>query len=122
MRLMLCTRKTDVENLIHRISQMQNAPYIAGFYEPSELFQLSAPFPCDALWIAIDGAAGMEAVIAARERDPHIPLLWMSEDKMFGMIAHSLQVSGFLTRSCTDEEFTAALEALRGGGEVCLCT
>lgn len=67
-------------------------------------------FRYDVCVIAMAGAAGMEAAVAARERDAHLPILWISDDDHFGLAAYDLQAAMFLNLDCSDGELAEAMD------------
>ena len=67
----------------------------------------------DALWVATDGAKGMEIVIYLKETNPHIPVIWESEDEMFSLVAYNLKVSSFLLKNAGYQELTKAIDRIK---------
>lgn len=67
----------------------------------------------DGVFIAFDGAKGMEAVVQARERLNKLAVVWISDDAQFGLTAFSLQVAAFLVKGCKQEQLAKALERIK---------
>ncbi len=67
----------------------------------------------DGVFIAFDGAKGMEAVVQARERSEKLAVVWISDDTQFGLTAFSLRVAAFLMKGCRQEQFAKALERIQ---------
>lgn len=58
--------------------------------------------------VTIDGAEGMEAVIASRENVPQAKVIWFSDDKAFGPQSYRLDCSYFGVKPITDEMLNRA--------------
>ena len=52
--------------------------------------------------ITMDGAGGMEGVIAARELHPEAKILWFSNDKAFGPQSYRLNCTYFAVKPITE--------------------
>ena len=65
--------------------------------------------------VAMQGALGLEAATAMRERAPGLPLLWLSDDERFGPAAFDLRTAMFLPLNCGGGELG---EALRRAGDL----
>ena len=78
------------------------------FYRPEDVRTVSR-FRYEACVVAIAGAVGLEAAIAARERDADVPLLWLSDDDQFGLEAFRLRAVWLLGLDCSDGELKEAM-------------
>lgn len=78
------------------------------FYHPEDV-RSAVHFHYHACVVVMVGAVGMEAVVAARERDIGLPILWISDDDDFSLAAYDLQVTMFLNLSCSDKELADAM-------------
>lgn len=84
------------------------------FYHPEDV-RGAVHFHYNACVVVMSGAVGLESVVAARERDTGLPILWISDDEHFGLAAYDLQVTMFLKLGCSDKELADAM--LRFGGQ-----
>ena len=78
------------------------------FYRPEDVRDVPR-FHYEACVVAIAGAVGLEAAIAARERDADVPLLWFSDDDQFGLEAFRLRAVWLLGLDCSDGELKEAM-------------
>ena len=79
------------------------------FYHPEDV-RVASRFRYGACVVAIAGAVGLEAAIAARERDTDVPLLWLSDDDQFGLEAFRLRAVMLLSLDCSDQELEEAMQ------------
>ena len=63
----------------------------------------------DLIIISINGADGMEGVIAARKLQPKAKLIWLSEDKAFGPRSYRLNCTYFAVKPITKELLKQAI-------------
>lgn len=63
----------------------------------------------DCVIVMMDGADGMEGVIAARHADEHIPVLWFSDDKGFGVQSYRLGCAYFHQKPVEPKILSAAV-------------
>ncbi len=73
-------------------------------------FLRQAVEPWDALLIALPGAEGMETVITARRQNERVPLVWISDDEVFGVQSYRLHASMFLCLPVSEEDVAHALK------------
>ena len=64
----------------------------------------------DAVVVAMGGALGMEIAIGARDQSARLPLIWVSDQKEFGMQSYRLHVKSFLVTPLNPKKLRAALE------------
>lgn len=76
--------------------------------ERLELYTL-AEKQWDAVLVALSGAEGMEAANSVREANPGVPLVWVSDDKAFGVQSYRLRAQMFLCLPVKKEEVVQAL-------------
>ena len=88
------------------------------YYKIADLLALPEQTLYDAVWVALPGALGLEAVLAMRREKPFIPLVWMSEDGEFGMNSLNLDVAMFLMPDSPTEDFRIAVQNTRRFKEV----
>ncbi len=65
-----------------------------------------------AVFILIDGATGMEGVIAVRNFYPQCPVAWISNDKGFGIQSYRLGCAFFAEKPLTKKKVAIALERI----------
>ena len=65
-----------------------------------------------AAFILIDGATGMEGVIAVRNFYPQCSIVWISNDKGFGIQSYRLGCAFFAEKPITKEKIAIALERI----------
>lgn len=65
-----------------------------------------------AVFILIDGAIGMEGVIAVRNFCPQCPVAWISNDKGFGIQSYRLGCAYFAEKPLTKKKIAIALERI----------
>ena len=59
--------------------------------------------------VAIPGAPGMEAATRVREAYPQVPLIWCSDERLFGIHSYRLRCAMFLLLPVTAEQVAGAL-------------
>lgn len=64
----------------------------------------------DLIFVTKDNAAGMEGVIAAKNVNPHIPVIWFSNDKNFVAQSYRLGVTYFSVKPIEEKIMNLALE------------
>lgn len=87
------------------------------FYSPEDIRTVHR-FRYDACIVAIAGAVGLEVVIAAREQNADVPLLWFSDDDQFGSEAFRLRAVMLLGLDCSDRELEEAMQKIQEGRSV----
>ena len=65
-----------------------------------------------AIFILMDGATGMEGVIAARNLYPRCPVAWISNDKGFGIQSYRLGCAFFSEKPLTKKKIAIAFERI----------
>lgn len=65
-----------------------------------------------AIFILIDGAAGMEGVIAVRNLYPQCPVVWISNDKGFGIQSYRLGCAFFAEKPLTKKKIAIAFDRI----------
>lgn len=72
----------------------------------------------DLACIALHGAKGYEAVRKVRDVNANIPIIWLTDDKQFGMAGYELHVSALFIKPYTREKFAVAVRKSVEGGEI----
>lgn len=60
------------------------------------------------LIVALDGADGVEAVRILREKEPNVPIIWIS-DEDYSLLGYQYRVSRFLCKPVTDVQLWEAV-------------
>lgn len=63
--------------------------------------------------VVADGAKGMEAVLAAKQIIPCLPVIWFSNDEGFGAQSYRLGCTFFATKPITDQIMASAIDKYR---------
>ena len=113
MRLILYGTKADNSELTAMISAVPELCYRhirieEHFDRDSFLLGLSGS-PPDGIVVTMDGADGMEGVIAAKTVFRNIPVLWFSDDGNFGAQSYRLGCAYFHQKPLSAETVSAAL-------------
>jgi len=73
----------------------------------------NAPSTPNLILVVADGAKGMEAVLAAKEIIPTLPVIWFSDDECFGAQSYRLGCTFFATKPITDQIIASAIDKYR---------
>lgn len=80
--------------------------------------------PPQVIFILMDGALGMEGVIAAKNLYPSCPIVWISNDKGFGIQSYRLGCVFFSDKPLTEKKIKIALARMEQSlldEEECVC-
>ena len=121
-----CLCKDDLEQVLQEggraFTQETNiAVELTFFTDPIVLYsRLGNGLDWDAVLVALSGALGMEAATRIREEYPNKPLIWCSDDRLFGIHSYRLHCAMFLLFPVTAEQIAVALtrcvEGIERGG------
>lgn len=64
----------------------------------------------DIVFITVDGAEGMEGVMASRSLEPETPVVWISDDKGFGAQSHRLGCTFFSPKPLDGKILSTAIK------------
>ena len=113
MRLILYGTTTDKSEIAQAISTIPELCYRKiGIENHSDYDSFLARLrisPPDCVIIAIDGADGMEGVMAAKSICRDIPILWFSDDGGFGAQAYRLGCAYFHQKPISPDVLSAAI-------------
>lgn len=114
MRLVLYGTQSDREEFERSLSALPNRCYrkigVSDFANyDSFVTALSEDLP-DCVIIAMDGAEGMEAVMAARSICERVPVVWFSNDNGFGVQSYRLGCTYFHEKPLSPQILSAAIE------------
>lgn len=68
---------------------------------------------CSLVFVFAHGARGMESVIAAKNVNADVPVVWISDDKDFAVQSYRLGVAYFGVHPITHHHVSSALQRLR---------
>lgn len=68
------------------------------------------------LVVTVDGVAGLDAVRQIRQRQPEVPLLWIS-DEDFSLLGYQYHVTHFLRKPVCDTVLRTAIQSCLQFGE-----
>ena len=113
MRLILYGTEADKETFLGALSALPQQCYrsicIADYAEyDGFVTALSQNLP-DCIVIAMDGADGMEGVIAAKSVCKDVPVLWFSDDNGFGVQSYRLDCTYFHKKPVSPQVLSAAI-------------
>ena len=113
MRLILYGTKADNSELTAMISAVPELCYryirIEDYSNRDSFLTGLGGSPPDGIVVAMDGADGMECVIAAKTLCRDIPVLWFSDDGGFGAQSYRLGCAYFHKKPLSPEILSAAL-------------
>ena len=82
---------------------------VAGFSEYDDFIAGLGESPPECVVITMDGAAGMEGVIAARNTCGQVPVVWFSNDGGFGAQSYRLGCAYFHEKPVSPRVLSAAI-------------
>ena len=115
MRIALCAPFMEADLLGQKIkeSAREEAILIDEYNRVETLLSLPWLDMYDAVWVALSGAVGMEAVFALRARSPDVSIVWVSDDEGFMAMGAGFRLAMFLTPGSTKQELRIAIENSR---------
>ncbi len=113
MKLLLFGTEADKDEIEKMISASPDCCYrnlrIAAFSNYDGFIAALDENPPECVAVTMNGAAGMEGVIAARSMNRNIPVLWFSDDGDFGVQSYRLGCTFFHTKPVSPQIFSAAI-------------
>lgn len=113
MNLILFGTETDKRELRHFVSSSPEWCYrdvrISDYADYDGFLSGLSGSPPDGIIIAMNGADGMEGVIAARNVCRDVPILWFSDDGGFGPQSYRLGCAYFHKKPLSPEILSAAI-------------
>lgn len=82
---------------------------VEGFSDYDRLIAALGSGPPALVIVTMDGAAGMEGVIAAKNLLPEVPVIWFSDDNGFGVQSYRLGCAYFHEKPISSEVLLAAI-------------
>ncbi len=103
-------RMRILEPILNNLKQRKRLKQFI-FYPTYDEFLAGLPDSgCNVTVIAREGASGMESARAAKILLPHIPLVWLSDDKGFGPESYRVGCTFFSHSPITEEIIKNALD------------
>lgn len=113
MRLILYGTKTDRDEFMCSVTALPDLRYrkmqITGYLDYDSFITGLGESPPDCIVIAMDGADGMEGVIAAKSVSKNVPVLWFSNDNGFGAQSYRLGCAYFHKKPVSPQILSAAI-------------
>ncbi len=113
MNLLLFGTEADKDEFEKLLSDLPDYCYrnvrIAAFSDYDGFVAALGESPPECIAVTINGAAGMEGVIAAKSTYQNVPVLWFSDDGGFGVQSYRLGCTFFHTKPVSPKIFSAAM-------------
>ena len=113
MRLILYGTEADKNEFMRSVAAVPNQCYrrmqVTGYPSYDSFIAGLGEGPPDCIVIAMDGADGMEGVIAAKSVCQHVPVLWFSDDNGFGVQSYRLGCAYFHKKPVSPQILSAAI-------------
>ena len=113
MRLILYGTKTDRDEFMCSVTALPDLRYrkmqVTGYPDYDSFITGLGESPPDCIVIAMDGADGMEGVIAAKNVCKNVPVLWFSNDNGFGAQSYRLGCAYFHKKPVSPQILSAAI-------------
>ena len=113
MRLILYGTETDKNEFMCSLAALPERHYrkmqITDYSDYDSFIAGLGGSPPDCIVIAMDGADGMEGVIAARSVCQNAPVLWFSNDNGFGVQSYRLGCAYFHKKPVSPQILSAAI-------------
>ena len=113
MRIALFTPKDEVVFFIKKVNlAVDDFIFVDQFEQVIDFLDSKQSATYDVLWVATDGAKGMEIAISLKEHISNIPLVWESEDELFAVIAYDLNIENFLLKGNNINEISKTIKQI----------
>ena len=113
MKLVLYGAEADQQELLRQLSRLPGCCYrrmqTTAYSDYDSFIAALAQSPPSCVVVAMDGAAGMEAVIAARDVLRSVPVIWFSNDSGFGVQSYRLGCAYFHQKPVSQEVLSTAI-------------
>ena len=113
MRLILYGTETDREEFMCSVTALPDLRYrkmqVTDYPDYDSFITGLGESPPDCIVIAMDGADGMEGVIAAKSACKNVPVLWFSNDNGFGAQSYRLGCAYFHEKPVSPQVLSAAI-------------
>lgn len=114
MRLILYGTETDSNEFMRSLAALPEWRYrkmqVTDYPDYDSFVAGLGESPPDCIVIAMDGADGMEGVIAAKSIRKDVPVLWFSDDNGFGVQSYRLGCAYFHQKPVSPQVLSAAIE------------
>lgn len=116
MRLAVCGNNEIRSCMVKYIAENPVYEYRTIEFEEvssaEQLIKIVNKSNCDAVFIAVSGAEGMEGAIGVRMANKNIPIVWFSDDKLFAVQAQRLNTAYFGVMPLSFGDVTKAIRAI----------
>lgn len=103
-----------ISQIMDRLSVLANSQEESCHHNDYEEFQCALTNRSyNIVIVTADNAMGMEGVIAVRNARPELPVIWLSNDRGFGLQSYRLKCTYFGIKPITDELLERALTRCR---------
>lgn len=113
MRLILYGTETDRDEFMCSVTALPDLRYrkmqVTDYPDYDSFITGLGESPPDCIVIAMDGADGMEGVIAAKSVCKNVPVLWFSDDNGFGVQSYRLGCAYFHKKPVPPQVLSAAI-------------
>ena len=113
MRLILYGTETDKDEFMCSVTALPDLRYrkmqVTDYPDYDSFITGLGESPPDCIVIAMDGADGMEGVIAARNTCGQVPVVWFSNDGGFGAQSYRLGCAYFHEKPVSPRVLSAAI-------------
>lgn len=113
MRLILYGTETDRDEFMHAVTALPDLRYrkmqVSCCPDYDSFIAGLGESPPDGIVVVMDGADGMEGVIAAKSVCKDVPVLWFSDDNGFGVQSYRLGCAYFHKKPVSPQVLSAAI-------------
>ena len=113
MRLVLYGTESDKDKFVRSLAALPDCRYrqmqVVGYPDYDSFIAGLGGSPPSWVVITMDGANGMEGVIAARDMCENVPVIWFSDDNGFGVQSYRLGCAYFHKKPVSPEVLSAAI-------------
>ena len=113
MRLILYGTESDQNEFIYALGGLPEWYYrkmkITGYLDYDSFITGLRETPPDGIVISMNGADGMEGVIAAKSICENVPVLWFSDDNGFGIQSYRLGCAYFHQKPVSSQILSVAM-------------
>lgn len=123
MRILVYGNREDYQTMVQELDAVADWQYRtlelihAECYERFAMLLLQTEIAL--VIVAMNGAEGMEGVIAAKRLCPNVQVMWFSDDACFGAQSHRLECAYFGQKPITGTMLSAALRSYHRERQEC---
>lgn len=113
MKLILYGTESDKSELARSLAELPDCRYrnirISDFSDYDSFVAGLGKSPPECIVITMDGANGMEGVIAAKSLFEDVPVIWFSDDNGFGVQSYRLGCAYFHKKPVSPQVLSSAI-------------